>query len=245
MSMRRLLRGSLPARPARVLGAAVACAVLALSVAVAPPAQAAPLLRGQLVDFTGGDNVSGVSVVLRVDGASCGLARDLVVDRATSGSRGRFVLDAAGRACDQMYLVVRRTAAWQGGFLTSSGYLSTRSSRRIFGPADTIGDVQVFPALVRGRVLDPTTKEPVAAARVVVTAPTGLLRDRIAATMTRENGLFVVHGIAVEEIGIFVRGPAGYEHGWLACDRTIVPTWGAACSHTPGRVGAILLDPAT
>ena len=38
---------------------------------------------------------------------------------------------------------------------------------------------------------------------------------------------------------IYINGPKGYESGWLSCKKTIVPTWGEACTHSPSNLGKI------
>jgi hypothetical protein len=62
--------------------------------------------------------------------------------------------------------------------------------------------------------------------------------------VTNAMGVFRVDVPATaEEFSIRVNGRAeGFETGYLACNHTIVPTWGESCSQGAGRIGKYRID---
>lgn len=63
--------------------------------------------------------------------------------------------------------------------------------------------------------------------------------------VTGADGLFKVSGLSCRMLcGLYVSGAATtHETGWVACDHSVVATWGAACSSELGRIGRVHLDP--
>jgi hypothetical protein len=86
---------------------------------------------------------------------------------------------------------------------------------------------------VTGRVVRLANGRPVQGVRVTAyeVAP---LEPRGAAT-TGAEGWFVIRGVRLKdsEVGVYVNGSrVGFRQGWVGCDKTLKPTWGAACSHS-------------
>jgi len=242
-----------PRRTGRAL-VAIAGGALALVAGLlgAPAAQAAPAIDGRLVDVRGDDQVVGVRVQLRADGASCGLPEDLLVGTAVTGASGRFSIDptpkgkAAGKGgCGRYYLRAVTTSRWQGGFLGGSGRLETAySERRVFTPSASPLLAMTLPGLVSGRDVDPQTGKGIAKATVRITPVPGEPGPTVT-TRTNATGGFSVsitsHGLRGEELALWVKGPAGWARGYVTCDNLVVASWDDACSHAPGRQGTIRL----
>jgi hypothetical protein len=95
---------------------------------------------------------------------------------------------------------------------------------------------------IQGRVVDPTTHDGVGG--VYVTARDVVNHSTVYAhATTGPAGYFTLDGIPTDEVGVAVNGTAvHYEYGWVACDHTVVPTWGAACSHGLGWLGYVRVD---
>jgi hypothetical protein len=94
---------------------------------------------------------------------------------------------------------------------------------------------------IRGRVVNAANGNPVAG--VLVTVRDVVSLKVVAKDTTDAMGVYRVTGLTDEEYGIKLNGRrAGFETGWLACNRTVVPTWGEACSHGTGRLGPARLD---
>ena len=213
----------------------------------APAAQAAAMIEGRLVDVHGDDQVVGVRVQLRADGAACRRSDDLLVGTAVTGSSGRFSI-RAGRpgGCERYYLRAMTTNRWQGGFLGESGRLeSTHNLRRVFTANASPLLVMTLPGLVSGRVVDARTGLGIAKAAVRITPIPGEPGPAVA-TRTNATGGFSVsittHGLRGEELAIWVKGPTGWARGYVTCGNTVVPSWEDACSHSPGRQGTIRLQ---
>jgi LPXTG-motif cell wall-anchored protein len=95
---------------------------------------------------------------------------------------------------------------------------------------------------VQGRVVDSVTHAGVGG--VVVTARDVVHHGVVfARTTTGPMGYFTLTGVTEEEIGLAFNGSSvSYEVGWLACNHSVVPTWGQACSTSPGVIGGVRLD---
>ena len=107
-----------------------------------------------------------------------------------------------------------------------------------------------LPVVARGTVVDTATGAPVAGARVSY-AEVGARNARW--TFTNRLGQYRIDGLRGEEYAIHIRGPRNYEVGFVGCavhrvlpiirwTYPVVPTWGAACSHSPRAMGRIGLD---
>jgi hypothetical protein len=87
-----------------------------------------------------------------------------------------------------------------------------------------------------GRLVDPATGDPVHGATVKVfriNTDHLLGKDK-----SGPKGNFRIEGLSAddEELDVRVKGSAvGYESGWVACNHTIVSSWGEACSFGQGR----------
>ncbi|MDG2216809.1 MAG: hypothetical protein P8L46_02045, partial [Acidimicrobiales bacterium] len=98
------------------------------------------------------------------------------------------------------------------------------------------------------RVLDSVTGLPVGGALVQVTDE-GANDLPGASTTTASDGTFTITGITIEEIGIRIDGEAvDYESGFIGCRTSryghdVWPTFGDACTASPGFTADIALDP--
>lgn len=97
-----------------------------------------------------------------------------------------------------------------------------------------------------GRLVDPVTGAPVAGATVSLGSPAGVLFVGIAST-TGADGRFSFAGLTDDEYSLSVAGAPGRESGWVGCpgpsgNRTVVATFGDACTHPVAPLGDIELD---
>jgi hypothetical protein len=96
--------------------------------------------------------------------------------------------------------------------------------------------------VVTGTVVDSGSGERLGG--VEITVYDALLGTTYGTTTTNGGGRFRLTGIEDEEIAVHVDGSAvGHETGYLSCEGTVVPTFGEACTTSPGRLGTIPLDP--
>lgn len=120
------------------------------------------------------------------------------------------------------------------------------------------GPAQAGPALgtATGRVVNSVTGAPVANAGVTFTL---LGSTESWTTRTGKDGRFKVENIPAEEHVVTIKGPRGYESGYVACPvqrlaqvgafprfiwvKPVVPTWGESCSMGAQALGRIDLDP--
>ncbi len=93
---------------------------------------------------------------------------------------------------------------------------------------------------VSGQLVDSTSGRP--ARFVLVIAYQEDYSTVIGATLTSRDGSFALE-VPDEELALrFVPIFRRYERGWLACDKTVVPTTGESCTTGPGDLGPIQLD---
>ncbi len=93
---------------------------------------------------------------------------------------------------------------------------------------------------VTGTVVDSTSGKPVRF--VLVLAYQEDYSTLIGVTLTSRDGSFGLE-VPDEEFALrFVSLPRRYESGWLACDKTVVPTTDESCTTGPGDLGTVLLD---
>ena len=96
-------------------------------------------------------------------------------------------------------------------------------------------------SFIRGTVVNSHTHNPVSGVAVTVRDPVSL--DVLGSDTTNADGVYKVTGLTSDEYAIKFNGSArGYETGFLACDHSVVPTYGAACTFGTGREGRALLD---
>ncbi len=107
-----------------------------------------------------------------------------------------------------------------------------------------------LPVVAKGTVVDTSTGAAVAGARVSY-VEVGARNTRW--TFTNRLGQYRIGGLEGEEYAIHIRGPRNYEAGFVGCSvhrvlpiirwtYPVVPTWGAACAHSPRAMGRIGLD---
>jgi carboxypeptidase family protein len=96
-------------------------------------------------------------------------------------------------------------------------------------------------SFIRGTVVNSHTHNPVPGVAVTVRDPVSL--DVVGSDTTNADGVYRVTGLTSDEYAIKFNGSArGYETGFLACDHSVVPTYGDACTFGTGREGRALLD---
>jgi hypothetical protein len=104
------------------------------------------------------------------------------------------------------------------------------------------GTAVAAPGLLRGVAVDAETGTSVRGVTVKALDPVQL--DLVAGVdITNGSGRFQIPRLTGDEYAFFVDGSAaGYESGYLSCSHEIVPTYGEACTTSPGDVGAVQLD---
>lgn len=194
---------------------------------------------GSVVDLKGGGPVVGVEVIATEPGVP-GTAWS-----TTTASDGTWSIDAAAEEYD---LYFDGGTDYQSGYRGCSGYLVPDT-----GSACTVGPDWEIPttmiaAFASGRILDRATAAPVAGATVTAYREDG--STVIGSATTATDGTYRITGVDGDEIGLHVDGSSvGYGTGWFACAAgVIVPTFGEACTHSPGEDGdryvdAIAADP--
>jgi hypothetical protein len=113
----------------------------------------------------------------------------------------------------------------------------------LVGPLAGLAPAHATTSTMQGRIVDASTGSPVG--HVTITARDVVDHSHVyAKTVSGPKGYFTLKVPSdVDEFGVFVNGSAvGYEMGWLACDHSVVSSWGAACSHGAGGLGQVRLD---
>ena len=212
------------------------------AVSVSTPASAGTTggpITGMLVTGTSGAALSGYTVKLRTDN-SAGSA----VDETTSASDGSFTLTAPDG--DRYYVQVIGTPRWQGGW--AGGMAPAHIEFSFDSPAtdtyeanDDLGLLPLPPAWMRGKVVRAGTGDPVRGIDVAVKKPDAL--PALATDTTNRRGIFYVEGLENEEFDVRLDGSdRGYETGFWACNDTVVPTRGEACSVGYGNQGKVRIE---
>lgn len=227
----------------RVVSLFVLAVLAALFNVVAPPsATAAAPIVGQVVQY-GGTPIPGTTVNLHVDDAGEPRAEVAVSD--VTDSNGEFSLTPP--APDEVYWVeVVRNSRVQGGYVrdrdTGPSYVEFDVANAAPVPPGTrLGRVLVAHSYISGVVVNAANGARLrgidVSARDVVDRT-----DVIGSDRTNRDGYFRIPAYG-EEFALRVFGDArGFENGWVACDKGVLPTWGEACSVGTGRIGRIRLD---
>jgi len=222
-----------------ILGAvAAAMAATSIPAAAAPP----PVLpiTGSLV--VAGSAAEGVTVQLLQ--VLTGPVAGPVVDTDVTAADGSFgLLPDADPAVEEYAVFVVADDVVQGGYVGGVPPMTQQTllDAVVYGPGVAIGPIETFYSYLRGTVVDSVTRLPVAG--VVVTA-----RDEVDRTIvygrdtTNARGVFVITGLSRDEYALRLNGlRVGYENGYRACDRTVLP-WLDACTLAPGKTGRTLID---
>jgi hypothetical protein len=206
---------------------------------VSRAASAAPApISGRL--FVGSVPVAGATVQLR---ASAGGA---IIGSTTTNSQGRFWVTRTGPLPrGGAYVRIGATAIGQPGVVGGTGTPKwvepsyTYGTR--YGDGTALGRVNTIPAYVRGQVVDARTLRPVGGARVNLRRASG---NTVAVTVvTGPRGYFNLRNVRGEDFNLQVLGRrVGYENGYRACNRQLVPTIGAACATPIGAIGRVFAD---
>lgn len=210
------------------------------------PAHAADPVTGRLVDSTSPGQTAGapnMTIQLReVTGTGPG---DVVASDVTSAD-GSFSIDAGPSPDDEYYIRVL-PGAYQGGWVGDAGdlegVLPTAGDARTYGPHASLGRVLVLPAFVRGTVVNAANGNRVngVTLRMIEGGDGGVVHG---SDVSGPKGLFRIGGLTGEDnYGLRVVGEdRGYENGWLACNGTVVATFGEACAAPLGKAGKVRLD---
>lgn len=232
--MRRLLALMLPA-----------ALVAALSIALPSSALVSTAITGQLFDYRTGAVVGNSTVQLReVNGD--GSVGAVVTTGVTAGD-GTFSLTPPDPADAGYWVEVLADSRIQHGYVddhaTGPSWLQwdTASADQI-APGTDLGHVNGIPSFVRGTVVNAANGNPLGGIRVSL-RDAGSLTTILGTAVTNSSGWFRISGIEGEDFGLRVIGrDRGFETGWLACNNSVVRTWGAACAAGPGGVGRVRLD---
>ena len=129
---------------------------------------------------------------------------------------------------------------------SSSAEASHRKTSSSAAPAPTIRPAHVTkavgtPTFISGTVVNAANGNKLRG--IVVTVRDAVHRSVILGRdVTDADGFFRID-ITGEDYGMKLNGSnRGFETGWRACDRTVVPTWGAACQSPLGATGRVKLD---
>lgn len=223
---------SAPTRLPRLLVLLLAACLAAagLAVTAVAPATAAPVIQGRIIDVTTGNPLRGFSVrLITNNGGSPGT----VVDTAATNAEGYFVLDAPPRRGG--YYVQHQAGTYQAGWVggpAGDRYVQERfANGDVYAAGAKLGRIYALPAFIRGIVVDSGTNQRVAGVKVTARSANNLASVEAAATTDR-LGRFTLTGIDFEDDGAlrFNGQSVGHEIGYLACDFTVVGTWGDACA---------------
>jgi hypothetical protein len=65
----------------------------------------------------------------------------------------------------------------------------------------------------------------------------------VGSDVTNSNGVYRIDGLTEDEYAVKFNGRSvGFEIGFLACNKSVVPTWGQACSFGTGNLGQARLQ---
>lgn len=216
-------------------------AVFAASTLVAltpATAHAAAPVTGRLRDGTSNQVLAGERVLLRRNDG--GVPGELV-DSAITNAVGDYSLtpDVAG----VRYFVQLVAGDYQNGFLRAgdSWFYPLGEGAQLWDPGTDVGATFAEPAFARGAVVSSTSGRAVSGVLVALRNP--VTHDLIESDVTNVHGRYYLGGLTQDEYDVKLSGPSGYETGFLACYGQVVPTWGDACSHGPGRLVRARLDP--
>ncbi len=209
----------------------VAAGLAALS---APPAVAAPVVSGRVMDTATGAPLSGFSVRLL---QNVGGRPGAVVDTAATNRDGYFSLDAPPRAGGYFvqHLAGRYQAGWVGGPLGERYFQARFANADRYSSGAKLGKIYTVPAFIRGVVVDSSSGARVAGVKVTARSANDLSSVEASDTTDRA-GRFELTGIDFEDDGAlrFAGVPVGYEVGYLACDFEVVGSFGDACASPLG-----------
>jgi hypothetical protein len=108
-------------------------------------------------------------------------------------------------------------------------------------PQGTQSASPLFPTFAQGKVVNAGTGAGVSGILVTLRDPVTL--DMIARDTTNANGVYRMEGLDSDEYAIKFNGSAkSYETGFLACNHSVVPTYGQACTFAPGHEGQARLQ---
>lgn len=110
-------------------------------------------------------------------------------------------------------------------------------------PATSSGTAARASVTVTGTVVWTSNGRPIRGVTVYAYKYDG--RTRLGSGLTDGNGRFRISTPGdEEEFGIYVQGKkVGYAYGWVGCDKTLKPTFGAACTHS-AAVGKVKIKKA-
>ena len=210
------------------------CAALAVVLAPALPAVAAPATTtGQVVTVENGRGLPGQTVRLRtLDRAGLGT----IVDTDVTGPGGAF--DLTGVAGNKYFveLVAGRYQPGVAGGRPRYFKKGAFNGGKLYPAGARLGEIYATPATSSGKVVDFDTKEPLAG--VVVSALRKGSSGPTVADVTDSNGSFELKGLRFTDGFLRVDGsPVGRESGVMGCSKHVVPADSQACRIATGRIG--------
>ena len=232
----------------RVLALVLPATLLSLGFAASPSADAgvetAPI-TGRLIEYRTDSAVPNATVQLREVNADDTVGA--VVAIATTSATGAFSLTPPSPAdADYWVEVLANHRIQQPYLLDSPTSPSTLQWDLEFAdqitPGTDVGRVNAVSSYLRGKVVNAANGNPLRGISVS-------LRDAVdratvvGSAVTNSDGFYRIGGLEGEDFGLRINGTArGFERGWVACNLTVVPTWGAACGVGPGPLGKVKLD---
>lgn len=226
---------------AALLVLVVASALLA--VAGSPSQSLIPPLTGRIFDYRTNAPVAGVQVQMVAHEAG---APGPVVGTGETDGEGRFSIaptsDPGGDVWVRVVGDSRVQGGWVGGTDSPKWVQWDIAFADRYSPSDALGRINALPSYVRGTVVNAATGNPVRNLRVSLRDAVDRT-DIIGSDYTDRFGRFRIGGIEGEDFGLrFAGHDRGFETGWLACNGTVVRTWGDACGVGPGGVGRVRID---
>lgn len=124
--------------------------------------------------------------------------------------------------------------------MTLVGALTSAGPAQAAGPAAGVVAAAPADSTAYGRTVDAATGRGVPFVLVVVYEED--YSTLVGATVSGPRGWFRIR-VPDEEFALrYIGRLTRHETGWQACDRSVVPTTGEACTQAPGAQGRILLD---
>jgi hypothetical protein len=197
------------------------------------------VITGQVV--VAGDPVPGTTVRLYQDELG---GPGALVDTAVTDATGHFTLSPS--VDSPHWIEVVRNNRIQGGYVKDqpTGPSSIEFDIEFADPVmpgTDVGRARGLLPFISGVVVNADNGNRLQGIRVSTRA-VDELGVVLHADTTDANGFFKIP-VFRDEHGLRVNGGSrGFENGWVGCGLGVVPTWGAACTVGPGRVGQIRLD---
>lgn len=229
----------------RVLALVLPAALLSLGLVAAPSAEAAAPITGRVFEHRTDSAVPNATVQLRE--VDAGDTVGAVVATTTTSSTGAFSLTPPAPADAHYWVEVLANSRIQQGYVddraAGPSWLEWEAeSADQITPGTDVGRVNAVSSYIKGKVVNAANGNPLRGISVS-------LRDAVdrstvvGSAVTNSDGFYRIGGLEGEDFGLRINGTErGFERGWVACNLTVVSTWGAACAVGPGPLGKVKLD---